>query len=220
MAGRSTIVVAGESDGVRRGDTLAWLPWAVWVGGLFPAVMLTWRGTSGTLGANPVAETLNAFGELAIKVLLLCLACTPIRIVFGATWPLRVRKHLGLLAFAYATLHFGVYLGLDQAGALSGILKDFTERPFIIVGLLAFLLLVPLAATSWKGAIKKLGGRRWNRLHQLVYVIGVLAVVHFILRAKKDITEPLLHGGVLVVLLGVRVYDWLGRRARRHAARA
>lgn len=215
----STIVVAGEGSGARRGDTLAWLPWAVWLGGLFPAVMLGWRGFTGTLGANPVTDALNACGELAIKVLLLSLACTPLRIVFGATWPLRIRKHLGLLAFAYATLHLGVYVGLDRAGALGAILKDFTERPFIIVGLLAFLLLVPLAATSWKGAVKKLGGRRWNRLHQLVYVIAVLAVVHFIMRAKKDITEPLLHGGVLVVLLGVRVYDWVGKRARR-AARA
>lgn len=161
-----------------------------------------------------MAEALNACGELAIKLLLLTLACTPARIVFGWTWQMRARKHLGLLAFAYATLHLFVYAGLDRAGALGTIVSDLTEHPFIIVGLAAFTLLVPLAATSSKGAIKRLGARRWNRLHQLVYVIGVLAVIHFYMRAKKDTTEALVHGGVLFLLLGVRVVEKLRRRAR------
>ncbi|NUP11586.1 MAG: sulfoxide reductase heme-binding subunit YedZ [Polyangiaceae bacterium] len=185
-----------------------------------PAAMLALRGFTGDLGANPVAEALNACGELAIKVLLLCLACTPLRIVFGWTWQMRARKHLGLLAFTYASLHFGIYVGLDKVGALSSILADIVERPFIIVGLTAFLLLVPLAVTSTKSAIKKLGGKRWNRLHQLVYVVAVLAMVHFVMRAKKDTTEAYAHGAVLALLLGVRVVDRVRRRSRARTVTA
>ncbi len=186
----------------------------MWLGGALPGASLLVRGLTGDLGPNPVSEALNACGELAIKLLLLTLACTPARIVFGWAWPLRVRKHLGLLAFAYAVAHFFVYVGLDRAGALGTIVADISERPFIIVGLAALALLVPLAATSSKRAIQRLGGRRWNRLHQLVYVIAILAVVHFFMRAKKDTTEALAHGGVLLVLLAVRGVDTLKRRAR------
>jgi sulfoxide reductase heme-binding subunit YedZ len=196
----------------------AWLPWALWIGGMFPFTLLAIRGLRGDLGANPVAEVLNACGELALKLLLLCLACTPLRILTGSSWPMKARKHLGLLAFTYASLHFGVYLGLDKLGDLGSVIDDVLKRPFIIVGLSALLLLLPLAATSNKWAVKRLGGRRWTRLHKLVYVIAILGVVHFIMRAKKDVTEPVLHGVVLAVLLGVRVMDALKRRANRFLA--
>lgn len=158
---------------------------------------------------------LNACGELAIKLLLLCLACTPLRILTGSPWPMRARKHLGLLAFTYASLHLSVYVGFDRLGDLRGILEDVTERPFIAVGMTAFLLLVPLAATSSQRAIKRLGGRRWNRLHKLVYVAAVLAVIHFIMRAKKDVTEAVLHGLVLALLFAVRIADKLKKRHSR-----
>lgn len=177
--------------------------------------MLAVRAATDQLGADPIAEGLNALGDLAIKCLLLCLACTPARILFGATWPLAVRKHLGLLAFAYALLHFGVYVLIDRAGELGTLFEDITKRPFIVVGFVALLLLVPLAATSSKAAIKKLGGRRWNRLHKLVYAIAILAVVHFIMRAKKDVTEAALHGGVLAFLLAVRIVDKLKRSTKQ-----
>ncbi len=182
---------------------------------MFPAALLGFRAARGELGADPIAEALNGLGDLAIKCLLLCLACTPARILFGATWPLRVRKHLGLLAFSYVVMHFGVYVLVDRAGELGTVLEDITKRPFIVVGFSAFLLLLPLAATSSKWAIKKLGGRNWNRLHKLVYVIAILAVVHFIMRAKKDLTEAALHGVVLAFLLGVRVFDKLKRSTKQ-----
>lgn len=187
----------------------------MWLGGLFPAALLGSRALRGELGADPIAEALNGLGDLAIKCLLLCLACTPARILFGATWPLRVRKHLGLLAFSYVVLHFGVYVLVDRAGELGTVLEDITKRPFIVVGFSAFVLLIPLALTSSKWAIKKLGGRNWNRLHKLVYVIAILAVVHFIMRAKKDLTEAALHGAVLAFLLGVRVVDKIKRTTKQ-----
>ncbi|MFO0553675.1 MAG: protein-methionine-sulfoxide reductase heme-binding subunit MsrQ [Polyangiaceae bacterium] len=177
--------------------------------------MLARDAARGWLGANPVAEALNGTGELAIKLLLLSLACTPARIVTGSPWPIRARKHLGLLAFTYALGHFTIYIALDRLGALGSILGDLTERPFVIVGFIALLLLVPLAITSTKRAVLRLGGKRWNRLHKLVYVIAVLAVVHFTLRAKKDVTEAAVHGAILAVLLSVRGVDWLRKRARR-----
>lgn len=177
------------------------------MGGLVPGASLIHRGLTGGLGANPIAEALNACGELAIKLLLLTLACTPVRILTGASWPIRARKHLGLLAFTYACAHLGVYVGLDRAGELETFIADLTERPFIMVGMAAFTLLVPLAITSTKGWIQRLGARRWRRLHKLVYIAAVLAIVHFVMRAKEDTTEAAIHGVVLAVLLGVRVYD-------------
>jgi len=185
-----------------------------------PLALIALRGWRGELGANPIEEALNACGELAIKCLLLCLACTPVRIVSGAVWPLRARKHLGLLAFSYVCAHLGVYVGLDRAGELGTLVQDVSERPFIIVGMLAFLLLLPLAATSSRRAISWLGGRRWNRLHKLVYVIGILAIVHFVMRAKEDTTEAALHGVVLAALFAVRIYDQLAKRRKRVSARA
>lgn len=158
---------------------------------------------------------LNACGELAIKLLLLCLACTPLRILTGSAWPMRARKHLGLLAFVYASLHLSIYAGLDKLGDLGSIVSDVVERPFIAVGMAAFVLLVPLAITSNKRAIKRLGGKSWARLHKLVYVVAVLAVVHFFMRAKKDVTEAFLHGVVLALLFGVRIADKMKRRYTR-----
>ncbi|HTJ83270.1 MAG TPA: protein-methionine-sulfoxide reductase heme-binding subunit MsrQ [Polyangiaceae bacterium] len=197
-----------------RNDPNAWIPWALWGGGLLPGATLLYRGLTGDLGANPISEGLNACGELAIKLLLLCLACTPLRIVFGFTAQMRARKHLGLLAFTYAMAHFSVYLGLDRLGDLASVPADVAERPFILVGFLALCLLVPLAITSSVKMVKRLGARRWNRLHSAIYVIGILAVVHFVMRAKKDVTEAAIHGAVLAVLLGVRVFDKVRRAVR------
>ncbi len=202
---------AGVGGRVSRPDPWSWLPWALWLGGLAPGALLLHRALTGGLGANPIAEALDACGELAIKLLLLCLACTPLRIVFGWTVQMRARKHLGLLAFGYALAHFGVYLGLDRLGDLRSVPSDLVERPFILIGFAALVLLVPLAATSSARMIRRLGARRWNRLHALVYVVGILAATHFFMRAKKDVTEAGAHALVLAVLLGVRVFD----RARR-----
>jgi len=190
-----------------------WLHPAVLVGGVVPLVAIgagVWRGT---LGANPIAEALNELGLLALVFLIASLACTPIKELTGATWPLRIRKTLGLYAFFYASLHFLSYAALDQLGDLKAIVKDITARPFILVGFATFVLLVPLAITSTSGMLKRLGARRWKRLHKLAYLAGVLGVVHFVLRVKKDVREPALYGALLAVLLLVRVGAWL--RVRR-----
>lgn len=184
-----------------------------------PAVLLLVRGLRGDLGANPISEGLNACGELAVKTLLLSLACTPARILTGATWPIRVRKSLGLLAFTYASLHLLTYVGLDQRFDLAAIGRDVVKHPFIAIGMTAFALLVPLAVTSTKRMLQRLGAKRWQRLHKLVYVIGVLAIIHYTMKQKEDVTVPLVHGAVLAFLLGVRVYDAVRRRGPKPVAR-
>lgn len=198
---------------------LSWLKPAVAAGGLLPLAAIVYRWASGDLGANPIAEVLNRLGLLALILLVLSLACTPIKLVFGHNWPLRVRRMLGLLSFFYACLHVLVYAFLDQFMDLRAIVADIARRPFILVGALSFLGMVPLAVTSTKQMVQRLGARRWKRLHRLSYVVAGLAVVHFVLRVKQDTTEPLMYGAVLVVLLLVRVADALAARYRGAEAR-
>jgi sulfoxide reductase heme-binding subunit YedZ len=142
------------------------------------------------------------------------LACSPARYVMHWTWPVRIRRELGLFAFFYASLHFLVYVFLDQALDLSAIFLDIAKRPFITVGFLALVLLTPLALTSTKASVRRLGFRRWNRLHQLAYVAGLLAVIHFIWRVKIDISQPVIYAMALGVLLLVRLGYWLSRRTK------
>lgn len=195
-----------------REKPLSWLEPAVFTGSLVPLAMPIYRAATGRLGANPVAEVLNYLGLLGLLFLLASLACTPIKIAFGAKWPLRLRRMLGLFAFFTVLVHFLVYVVVDQALALSLLVEDITARPFIAVGFGAFVLLIPLALTSTKRALQRLGPKRWQRLHRLAYVAGVLGVVHFVLRVKQDLTEPLVYGGVLAVLLSVRLIDAIRRR--------
>jgi sulfoxide reductase heme-binding subunit YedZ len=157
---------------------------------------------------------MNQLGLWTLILLLSSLACTPLKLVFGWNWPLQVRKLLGLCAFAYVCLHFLVYLVLDQFFAWDEIWKDIVKRKFITVGFAAFLLLIPLAVTSPQRMVKRLGFRRWKRLHRLVYPAAILGVIHFIWRVKADTREPLIYGAILLVLLGVRVAAHLGKRPR------
>jgi sulfoxide reductase heme-binding subunit YedZ len=180
--------------------------------------VLAWKWARGALGANPVATALNQLGLLALVLLVACLACTPLRIVFGLNWPIRIRKTLGLAAFAAASCHFLVYVVVDQSLALGVLWADVIKRPFIAVGFIAFLLLIPLASTSTKKAVQRLGFARWKRLHRLVYVVGLLGVLHFYLRVKADTTEPWIHGIIIAGLLAVRLVD--GARARRTERRS
>lgn len=197
---------------------LSFLPAAVYLGALMPGALLAFQGFTGALGANPIAEVLNGYGELAIKLLILSLACTPLRIVLGKPWPIRVRKALGISAFTYASFHLLVYVGLDRS-SLSDVLVDVVKRPFIAIGMSAFLLLVPLAITSTKSMLQRLGAKRWQRLHQLVYVAATLGVIHYVMRQKEDITIPLVHGGVLALLFGVRIVHHLQKKKERVATR-
>lgn len=192
---------------------LSFLPVAVYLGAVMPGALLAFQGLTGALGANPIAEVLNGYGELAVKLLILSLACTPLRILTGKPWPIRVRKALGLSAFTYASLHLLVYVGLDRQ-SLTEVAIDVWKRPFIAIGMTAFLFLVPLAITSTKRMLQRLGAKRWQRLHKLAYLAATLAVIHYVMRQKEDITVPLIHGGVLALLFAVRIVDHLKKKER------
>lgn len=190
---------------------------AVWILCLVPFAWLGWRVFLGEgLGANPIEEVQHWSGRAALLVLLGALAVTPIRRVTGWNLVQKVRRLVGLFAFFYAFLHLSIYVGLDQFFGWRYILEDIVERPYIVVGFAAFLLLVPLAATSTRGWIRRLG-RNWRRLHRLVYAAGVLGVVHFLWITKADDRAPLVAGAVLVVLLLLRLP--LPTRAPRAPAR-
>lgn len=179
--------------------------WVIGAAALFPAARLGWLLMNDRLGANPVAELLNRLGFWTLVTLMVSLAMTPLKVVTGWSWPVALRRLLGLTAFGYVCLHFGVYLGVDQFFDFGEIGRDIVKRPFITVGFAAFLLLIPLAITSTSGMLKRLGARRWKRLHRLVYVAATLGVIHFLWRVKSDTRQPLIFAGILTVLLGVRV---------------
>jgi len=189
----------------KRRGSLPWLNPGILVGASAPLLSILLRARSGALGANPIAEALNELGLMALVLLIASLACTPLRTLVGWTWPIRVRRLLGLLAFAYATLHVAVYAGLDQGLDLRAVLADVFKRRFIFVGFAAFVMMAPLAWTSTKGAVRRMGYVRWKRLHLLVYPAALCAVVHFVWRVKKDLSEPLAYAAILAALLLVRV---------------
>lgn len=180
---------------------------------LLPAIDLALGWRADALGANPVEAITRASGEWALRLLLATLAVTPLRRFSGLHWLLRLRRMLGLFAFAYACAHFAIYLWLDQFFDWNAIALDILDRPFITVGFAAFVLLIPLAATSNGHAIRRLGGRRWQALHRSVYAIAIFAVLHFWWLVKADVSKPLLYAAILAVLLGLR--GWWRELERR-----
>ncbi len=177
---------------------------------LLPLAVGIWDGFSDQLGANPIEEITHRTGDWTLRLLLVTLAATPARRLFGWGWPLRVRRMLGLFTFFYACLHLLTYLVLDQFFAWDEILKDIIKRPYITIGFSAFVLLVPLAVTSTNAMMRRLG-KRWGQLHQLVYVIAVLGVLHYLWLVKADYLLPLIHAAILLALLLVRA--WFQRRS-------
>lgn len=163
------------------------------------------------LGADPVAAIEHRLGLWALRLLLVTLAVTPLRVLTGQAVVLRFRRMLGLYAFAYASLHFGAYLVLDLRGYWAQVFEEIVKRPYITVGFIAWLLLVPLAVTSTRGWMRRLG-RRWGQLHRLVYAIAALAVLHFWWVVKSDFREPALYAGILALLLGWRLWRRAARR--------
>jgi methionine sulfoxide reductase heme-binding subunit len=205
---------------------LPWLVPATITGAVIPFVWLAYRLWQGRLGANPIATALNQIGLLSLIFLCASLSCTPLKIAFGYNWPLRVRRTLGLCAFFSVVLHFLVYLALDQNLAFGAVLTDVLKRPFIALGFAALVLLVPLALTSSRRAVAWLGFGRWQLLHRLAYVIGVLGVLHFYLRVKADHTQPIVYGLILALGFLLRLAAKLKKsrdmrvRASVHAARS
>jgi len=181
-----------------------WLKPLVFAVCLLPLIVLGWQLYAGQLGANPIDEVADTTGEWALRFLLITLMATPLKRLFGWAWTIRIRRMLGLYAFFYASLHLFTYLLLDQFFDWGEIWLDILERPFITVGMLAFVLLLPLAITSNKSMMRRLG-RNWKRLHRLAYIIPALGVLHFWWLVKADVLEPLVYGVVLAVLLGFRV---------------
>lgn len=171
---------------------------------LLPLLRLIYLGNSGGLGANPIEFITRSTGTWTLVGLLVTLSITPLRRLTGRASFIRYRRMLGLLTFFYALLHFATYLWLDQFFDPAAIVKDIIKRPFITVGFAAFVLLIPLAATSTQTMMRQLG-RRWQQIHRLVYLIALLGVIHYLWLVKKDLTEPLVYGGVLAVLLILRL---------------
>ncbi|GAB6196260.1 protein-methionine-sulfoxide reductase heme-binding subunit MsrQ [Lysobacter xanthus] len=192
---------------------------------LAPAAWLAWQVRSelvlgsGALGADPVAAIEHFLGLWALRFLMIGLAITPLRQLTGRAVLLRFRRMLGLYAFLYATAHFAAYVVLDLRGDLSQVAAEIAKRPYITVGFAAWLILVPMAATSFQRAMRALG-RRWGQLHRLVYVVAVLAVLHFWWLVKSDIREPALYAAIAALLLGWRVWKRMQAKAmpRRTAA--
>ena len=184
---------------------------------LIPLARLIYLGLNGGLGANPIEFITRSTGTWTLTGLMLTLAVTPLRRLSGYNALLRYRRMLGVFTFFYASLHFTTYIWLDQFFNLAHVLKDIYKRPFITVGFAAFVLLIPLAITSTNAMMRRLG-KRWQQLHRLVYLIGSLGVLHYLWLVKKDLTQPLIYGAVLLVLLSLRLPFIASRLSGLHRA--
>jgi methionine sulfoxide reductase heme-binding subunit len=209
----------------------------VFLASLGPAAWLVWAALTGNLSANPLSDLTNETGVWALRFICVTLAITPLRRLTGWNAVIRFRRMAGLFAFFYATLHFLTYLIVDRfagldfpngeivivtwstvRGLAASVWDDIYKRPFITVGFTALMTMVPLAITSTAGWIRRLGGRRWNRLHKLVYATGVLVVVHYYWLVKADVRRPIAYGVVVGALLGARLV-WRYRTAIRPSTR-
>ena len=177
----------------------------IWLLASIPIARLFWLGFNNDLGANPIEFVEHSTGLWALIFLLLSLTMTPTRLLTGQVWHIQVRRLIGLWMFFYATLHVVTYVWLDFNFLFDVMIDDVLEHPRILVGFAAFLLTIPLAATSNQYMMKKLKSK-WKALHKTVYLIAILAVVHFLLLVKKDLTEPLYYTAVLLILFGIRIY--------------
>lgn len=190
----------------------------VWLGALAPLALIVvgvFELAGQSLGPNPIREILHVTGKTSLNLLLITLCATPLRELTGQTWWVRPRRLLGLMAFSYALLHFLVYAVLELELQLGELGQELARRPYILVGTVALLALIPLAITSTDRMMRRLG-RRWQRLHRLIYPITALGIWHYYWQVKADIREPLIYLGLLAVLLAWRARSaWLRRRSRQ-----
>ena len=203
-------------DGTARGvwrDRLISL--AIWVACLSPLGFFVFGAFTDSLTANPIQYVLRQLGVWALRFLAVTLAISPAAKLLRQPWLIRYRRRIGLFAFAYVCLHLTTYVAIDQAFDWRTIGKDIAKRPYITIGMAAFALLIPLAITSADGLRRKLGPRRWKRLHQLIYLIAPMAVVHYYLLVKADHRPPLIYGAIILALLGYRLVRALIEKARK-----
>ncbi len=187
-------------------NTVKFNKFVIFINALVPLALLGYDALNGNLGANPIEFFTRTTGVLTLVFLLLTLAVSPLRRLLGWNELIKFRRMLGLYAFFYGFLHLVTYSIFDKSLSLSAMVGDVWQRPFIAVGMLAFFLLIPLAATSTNGMIKRLGGKNWQKLHKLSYPIAILGVIHFWLIVKSDVFYPFLFALVLTGLLGYRIY--------------
>jgi sulfoxide reductase heme-binding subunit YedZ len=188
---------------------IRWIKVAVFVTCLVPLGLLAWAAYTQNLGANPIEKITHATGDWTLRFLLITLSITPLRKLLRVPSLIKFRRMLGLFAFFYACLHFTTYIWLDKFFNLHEMLADVAKRKFITVGFTAFILLIPLAATSTAGWIRRLGGKRWQVLHRLIYFSAIAGVIHYVWLVKADIREPLEYGTVLAALLAYRIVIWI-----------
>ncbi|MBS0308283.1 MAG: protein-methionine-sulfoxide reductase heme-binding subunit MsrQ [Proteobacteria bacterium] len=198
---------------------IGWIKAGLFLLALIPAARLLFYGFTDRLGANPIEFITRSTGDWTLYFLCITLAVTPLRRLSGWNWLVKLRRMLGLFAFFYVALHFTTFLWFDHFFDLQEMWKDVLKRPFITVGFSAFVLLIPLAATSTNGMVRRLGGKRWQWLHRLIYVIAPLGLLHFwwMKAGKHDFAQPLLFTAIVAALLGLRLY-WSLWRSRVTAA--
>jgi sulfoxide reductase heme-binding subunit YedZ len=198
--------------------------WAVWLGCASPLFWLVWLGFTDGLTANPIEKIIRSLGDDGLYILIIGLAITPAARILRQPRLIRFRRTVGLWGFSYICLHLLMYVGVDQALYWDALFQDILKRPFITIGMAAFILLIPLAVTSTNGMVRRLGPQRWRRLHQLIYLIVPLGVVHYLLMVKLDTRPPMMFGAVVAALLAWRAINRLapGRAApkRRRPAKA
>lgn len=177
------------------------------INAVLPAALMIFDGIRGEIGVNPAEFVVRTTGVMTLVFMLVSLAVTPVRAIFGWNILIRFRRMLGLFAFYYAASHLVAYSVFDKSGDVGAIATDVGERPFIAVGFAAFVLLIPLAVTSTNGWVKRLGGKNWAKLHKLAYVIAALGVIHFWMIVKSDVIFPALFASLLIVLMLFRVFS-------------
>lgn len=191
---------------------------AVFLACLIPFARLVYGALWGDLGANPVETITNTTGIWTLRLIVLTLAITPARWLTKWNTIIKFRRMVGLFAFFYGTLHFSTYFILDRSLRFDELWEDVMKRPYITMGFSAFVLMIPLALTSTSGWIRRLGGRRWNLLHRLIYVSAILAVIHYWWKVKLDTTNPRYYALIVGALLGVRIWRAIARRQTARAA--
>ncbi len=199
--------------------TSKWTKVVVFAACLAPVAMLVWRGFRNDLTADPIAFITHATGDWTLRFLVITLAITPLRKILHLPQLIRFRRMFGLFAFFYVCLHFTTWIGLDKQFVWSEMWKDVEKRRFITVGFTGFVLLIPLAITSTAGWIRRLGGKRWQMLHRLIYATAVLGVIHYYWLVKSDVRKPLFYGFLVGILLAWRLGTWMiGRGGRSKTA--